>query len=176
MEEPSASGPRAFWRHHRPVLLAALAVFALAAAIRLGHLASLRQGLEGTHIFATGRVDAAYHLREAGEILDGDPWLVGIRSPGAPDDVIATVGVEDEAVATSGDYEQGFDHAGRRYHHIFDGPTGEPRRTASRTLTVRAATCIDADAAATAAFGQEPSTAQAFLDRGVPGARVVHLA
>ena len=61
--------------------------------------------------------------------------------------------VSDRAVATSGDYEQGFSHHGRRYHHLLDPTTGEPKRTEAHSLTVTAPTCIDADAAATALFG-----------------------
>jgi tetratricopeptide (TPR) repeat protein len=58
-------------------LIAAGAVLLLALGLRLSHLISLQQGLEHTHLFSTGRVDAAFHLREAREILDGDFWLSG---------------------------------------------------------------------------------------------------
>ena len=51
-------------RRHRAVIVAALAVFILAAGLRLGHVESLRRSFEGTHAFSTGRVDAAFHLRE----------------------------------------------------------------------------------------------------------------
>jgi tetratricopeptide (TPR) repeat protein len=56
-------------------LIAAGAVLLLALGPRLGHLVSLQHGLEHTHLFSTGRVDAAFHLREAREILDDDFWL-----------------------------------------------------------------------------------------------------
>lgn len=70
-----ATGPLELMRRHRAVLLAAVAVFVLAAALRLGHVESLRRGLEGTQVFSSGRVDAAFHLREAREILDHDLLL-----------------------------------------------------------------------------------------------------
>ena len=61
--------------------------------------------------------------------------------------------MRDEAVATSGDYLQSFRHGGRRYHHLLDPATGEPFESERRSLTVAAATCAAADAAATALFG-----------------------
>jgi tetratricopeptide (TPR) repeat protein len=62
-------------RRHRVLIVAVVAVFLLAAGLRLGHVESLRQSFEGSHAFSTGRVDAAFHLREAREIVEGDFWL-----------------------------------------------------------------------------------------------------
>jgi thiamine biosynthesis lipoprotein len=76
-------------------------------------------------------------------------------------------------VATSGDYLQFFQHGGRRYHHLMDPATGAPRRTAVRSVTVLAGSCMAADAAATAVFGMAPERAQRLLVECAPGARVV---
>jgi len=103
----------------------------------------------------------------------GDPWRVGIRSPDDPGRLAGTLEVTDRAVATSGVYEQYFDYHGRRYHHLLDPSTGEPLRTATRTLTIAADDCMTADAAATALFGR-PAEAPAVLARLVPGATVAH--
>jgi len=94
---------------------------------------------------------------------DGDPWKIGVRSPDHPDRIAHTLRVSDEAVATSGDYLQYFEYAGRRYHHLLDPATGEPRRTAMRSLTVAAPSCLAADAGATAAFGAGPDRADRVL-------------
>ena len=61
--------------------------------------------------------------------------------------------VSDGAIATSGDYEQGYTYRGRRYHHIIDPNIAEPRITNTHTVTVTADCCLDADAASTAVFG-----------------------
>lgn len=61
-------------RRHR-LLLAALLVSLLAGAVRLAHVSALERNLSHTHLFSTGRLDAADHLREAREILTKDPWL-----------------------------------------------------------------------------------------------------
>ena len=107
----------------------------------------------GGDLFALGRSPA------------GEPWRIGIRSPDDPEGVGGTLAVEDSAVATSGDYAQYFVHGGRRYHHLLDPATGAPRQTAQHSVTVRARTCADADAGATAVFGMSPETAGALLAR-----------
>jgi len=88
--------------------------------------------------------------------------------------VVEVLEVSDRAVATSGDYLQYFQVGGRRYHHLLDPMTGEPRSTAMRSLTIEAATCMDADAAATALFGDDAAMAHAVLQRVGAGARVAH--
>lgn len=82
---------------------------------------------------------------------NGDAWRVGVRDPDDPSAVIEVLGITDAAVATSGDYQQYFEHDGVRYHHILDPKTGGPARK-SRSATVIASTAEWADALATAAF------------------------
>ncbi len=78
-------------------------------------------------------------------------WRIGIRDPRARNEVSAVLLLSNKAVATSGDYEQYFEHNGIRYHHILDPKTGWPART-SMSSTVIAATAEKADAMATAMF------------------------
>jgi thiamine biosynthesis lipoprotein len=118
-------------------------------------------------------VNVGGDLYALGTSETGDPWRVGIRSPDDPGRLAGTLEVTDRAVATSGVYEQYFDYHGRRYHHLLDPATGEPLRTATRTLTIAADDCMTADAAATALFGR-PAEAPAALARLVPGATVAH--
>jgi thiamine biosynthesis lipoprotein len=107
---------------------------------------------------------------------DGEPWRIGIRSPDHPDQIAETLTVSDRAVATSGDYLQYFRYSGRRYHHLLDPTSGEPRRTAMRSLTVEADRCVDADAAATALFGADDGTIRRVLEEMTSGARIAHSA
>ncbi|HEX5138315.1 MAG TPA: FAD:protein FMN transferase [Planctomycetota bacterium] len=115
-------------------------------------------------------VNAGGDLYAMGASEDGDKWQVGVQSAKDPSRVERVLSVEDEAVATSGDYLQGFRCGGRRYHHLLDPASGEPWRTDGKSLTIAAARCIDADAAATAFFGA-PS-ADASLRGADPSARV----
>jgi len=119
-------------------------------------------------------VNAGGDLYALGRSPEGDPWEVGVQSPDDPGALIATLRLEDEAVATSGDYRQGFEHAGRRYHHILDPHTGEPRRTTARSVTVTASSCLAADAATTAVFGCAAPDALRILATAAPGARIIH--
>jgi FAD:protein FMN transferase len=118
-------------------------------------------------------VGAGGDLCAVGQSPSGEPWTVGIQSPDGPPDALAgTLRLENAAVATSGDYRQYFDHDHRRYHHLLDPATAEPRRTAQRSVSIVAATCMAADAGATLAYGAGPRAVAAVLARH--GARVAH--
>lgn len=121
-----------------------------------------------------GLVNVGGDLVALGASGNGDPWRIGVRSPDDPRRVAATLEVTDGAIATSGDYLRFFEHGGRRYHHLMDPRSGEPRETAMRTLTVIAGSCLDADAGATAVFGMDPARARRTLRAVSPEAAVVH--
>ncbi len=57
---------------------------------------------------------------------DGRPWMIGIKHPRSPDEMIAVMPLVDSAISTSGDYERFFLENGQRYHHILDPKTGHP--------------------------------------------------
>ena len=65
-------------------------------------------------------------VRAVGPRADGAPWRVAIRDPRNAEGVVATLRVDDEAVATSGDYERYVEVEGRRYCHLLDPRTGMP--------------------------------------------------
>ncbi|QUC55548.1 FAD:protein FMN transferase [Streptomyces sp. A2-16] len=62
------------------------------------------------------------------------------------------VAVTGGALATSGIRVRTWHRAGRILHHIVDPATGEPAAPVWRTVTVAAATCVDANTASTAAI------------------------
>ena len=65
-------------------------------------------------------------VRAIGSRADGSLWRIGIRHPRNADATIATITLDDEAVATSGDYERYFELDGCRYCHLLDPRTGMP--------------------------------------------------
>lgn len=107
-----------------------------------------------------------------GTAADGGPWRVGVRLPDDPARLADTLEVREAAVATSGDYFRFFSHGGRRYHHLLDPATAAPRRTPARSVTVTAARCVVADAAATAVFGMAPARAERLLAARAAGATI----
>lgn len=106
---------------------------------------------------------------------DGDPWEVGVRDPDDATRLAATFRISDRAIATSGDYEQYFEHGGRRYHHLLDPRTGEPRESGVRSVTVAADRCMMADAAGTAVFGETGGAARRLIASVDPGAELLHI-
>jgi thiamine biosynthesis lipoprotein len=101
-------------------------------------------------------------VRALGGQADGRPWRVGIRHPRAqPVAAIASIEIADGAVATSGDYERGFDLDGRRYCHLLDPRTGWPVQ-AWQAISVVAPLAIVAGSCATIAMLLE-ERAEAFL-------------
>lgn len=120
-----------------------------------------------------GLVNVGGDLYALGASEDGDPWRVGIRSPVDPHRLAGTLEISDRAVATSGDYQQFFEYRGRRYHHILDPATAEPKAATEHSVTVVAGACMSADAAATAVFGMPRVHAERLLRARAPGARVV---
>lgn len=118
-------------------------------------------------------VNAGGDLYVMGSNAHGEPWKVGIRSPSDPSTIARTMELSDRAVATSGDYEQYFEHGGRRYHHLIDPGTAAPRLTSAHSLTIAADSCMTADAAATAAFGLADGAARRVLALAAPTAEMI---
>lgn len=106
--------------------------------------------LEGRGI-ANFLVDVGGELRARGTDLRGDPWRVGIERPANSERVVdAVVSLNNVALATSGDYRNFFEQAGKRYSHIFDPRTGAPSQSGVASVSVVHPSAMTADALATA--------------------------
>jgi FAD:protein FMN transferase len=75
-------------------------------------------------------------------------------------------------LATSSTTVRQWRRAGRTVHHIVDPATGEPAAPAWRTVSVAAASCVDANTASTAAIVRGASAPQWLESLGLP-ARLV---
>jgi thiamine biosynthesis lipoprotein len=80
------------------------------------------------------------------------PWRVGIRDPRRKGAIKTFYFLHNEAIATSGTYEQFFEHQGVRYSHLVDPRTGYPVKGRLLSVSVEAHLCVLADAYATAFF------------------------
>jgi thiamine biosynthesis lipoprotein len=79
--------------------------------------------------------------------------------------VPAAVALDDESIATAGDYRRYFESGGRHYSHIIDPRTGHPVDHATLSSTVVAADGMQADALATVFMAMAPDAALALADR-----------
>lgn len=98
-----------------------------------------------------GVINASGDLTVLGEKAAGIPWQVGIANPDHRDEVLFHLPVSNASVATSGDYEQFFISAGKRYSHNIDPRTGKPV-TGIKSVTVISPGAELSDALATAVY------------------------
>jgi FAD:protein FMN transferase len=99
----------------------------------------------------SGLVGIDGEMRALGLRPDGAAWAIAVEAPDparrAPHSILA---LQDAAVATSGDYRHWVDVGGRRLSHTVDPVRGGPLATSPASVSVVAATCVAADAWATA--------------------------
>ncbi|GAA5506753.1 hypothetical protein Rcae01_02206 [Novipirellula caenicola] len=100
-------------------------------------------------------VEIGGEVRVAGS-KGGQPWKVGIQNPQAANadgdamSLAAAHPMQDQAMATSGDYRIYFEVDGKRYSHTIDPRTGRPIDHDLASVSVVADTCMKADGWATA--------------------------
>jgi len=83
------------------------------------------------------------------------PWRTGIEQPSTttnPPALAQVVSLAGQALSTSGDTNNFFEHEGRRYGHIIDPRTGTPVSGPLATVSVIHASCAQSSALATALF------------------------
>jgi thiamine biosynthesis lipoprotein len=110
-------------------------------------------------------------INAGGDILvyggkgEGKSWKIGIQDPWKRKGHADVVALNNGAIATSGNYEVFFDRE-KLFHHLIIPNSGSPApETAS--VTIRAASCIEADAIATSVYVMGPARGNQFI-RQVP--------
>lgn len=89
-------------------------------------------------------IDAGGDIQVSGSNTEGKPWRVGIRNPFNREEVIKTVAVSTEGVATSGTYIRG--------QHIYNPRSSGQEVSDIVSITVIGPNIYDADRFATAAY------------------------
>ena len=110
-------------------------------------------------------VNAGGDIRVIGQRDHNDPWRVALQHPRHEDDFIAIVYLNDQAIATSGDYTLYF-FSDRRLHHIVDPRTGLPT-SGLISATVVTDRAMHADALATSVFVLGPVQGAELIE-GLP--------
>lgn len=123
-------------------------------------------------------VEIGGEVYAAGKRKDGNPWKVGINQPNqsaAADEVYQVLPLEDQALATSGDYRNFYNIEGQTYSHIIDPRTGRPVQNGVVSASVMTDNCTLADGLATALMVMGHKEGVALLDRlpGIEGLIVV---
>ena len=125
-------------------------------------------------------VDVGGEMRTSGLAAHGGPWRLGIERPDSSGGVVHDlVLVQDQALATSGDYRNYYEQDGVRVSHTIDPRTGRPIAHALASVSVlhRSAALADGWATALNVLGPDEGLALAhrhgmaalFLVRGPGG-------
>lgn len=90
-------------------------------------------------------------VRSRGSKPGDGPWRVAVEKPDRKGrDIAGVVELADGALATSGNYRHWVDLNGQSFSHTMDPRTGRPLQNGIAAVTVRAQSCMLADAWATA--------------------------
>ena len=117
-------------------------------------------------------------IRVAGPPPPGG-WQVGIADDigfdaGPGPEARYTVLINSGGLATSGTAVRSWRRGNARLHHIIEPSTGLPARSCWRTVSVAAATCVDANTASTAAILRGERAAAWLTGLGLPARLVRH--
>lgn len=104
--------------------------------------------------FTRFMVEVGGEVRTMGKNNKGKPWRIGIDTPvdgSLPgEQILAITSLENQAMATSGNYRNFYEFEGIKYSHIVDPRTGAALQSNIASVTVTGPNCMDADALATA--------------------------
>jgi thiamine biosynthesis lipoprotein len=157
--EVSAKG---FLRKHNPAVTIDLASIAKGYGVDQVSRLIEEKGYRNYLVEIGGEVYAA------GKRLDGKRWRVGINQPSktaTADAVYKALELQDQAMATSGDYRNYEVIGGRAYSHIIDPRSGYPVNQGVVSTSVVAPNCTLADGLATALMVLGPVQGIALLNR-----------
>lgn len=114
-------------------------------------------------------VDITGELRARGRKPDGEPWRVAVESPREDrQEAERLLALDGQGVSTSGDYRNYFERDGQRYSHTFDPRSGAPVRHELASVTVVAASALEADGLSTLLMVLGPRQGAAFAEaRGI---------
>lgn len=95
-----------------------------------------------------GLVNLGGDIRALGALANGCPWKVGISNPSRPEQALGSVWLNNESLASSGDYQRRMVIDGIEYSHILNPHTGWPIK-GLRAVSVKAPLCMVAGSLAT---------------------------
>ncbi|OOF64191.1 FAD:protein FMN transferase [Rodentibacter pneumotropicus] len=99
-------------------------------------------------------VEIGGEIRAKGKNAEGKPWQIAIEKPNITGEraVENVIGLNNMAMATSGDYRIYFEENGKRFAHEIDPKTGYPIQHHLASITVFSPTTMTADGLSTGLF------------------------
>jgi thiamine biosynthesis lipoprotein len=156
--------------------------------VRVGRGVRLDLGATAKAFAADRACDAVYEATGSGVLVSfgGDIALAGLAPPRGwrvfvTDDHRNGLDADGQAIsivsgglATSSTSTRRWTHDGQTMHHIIDPDTGAPAASPWRTVSVTAATCVDANIASTAALVRGHACPAWLTDGGLPARLVAY--
>ena len=100
---------------------------------------------------------------------DGSPWRVGLRDPkDSMSSLAGVVEICDEAITSSGLYDQEFELDGQKYWHILDPKTGYPAQTDMLGVTLIGTDLMQGDALSTTLSVMGIEEGSAWVEKNHP--------
>jgi len=110
-------------------------------------------------------VEIGGEVRVRGTRRDGSPWRIGLEAPTKDTrELDSIVSLDNEAMATSGDYRSFHEHDGVTYSHTIDPKTARPVTHQLGSVTLVADDCATADALATAILVMGPERGKEWAE------------
>ncbi len=113
----------------------------------------------------SGMVTLGGNVQVLNKKLDGSKWQVAIRDPEHEGKILGVLGVENQAVITSGGYERYFKEDGETYIHILNPRTGYPADKDLISVTVISEDGMLADALSTSLYLMGREEAVSYWER-----------
>lgn len=108
-------------------------------------------------------VEIGGELRASGNKFN-KKWKVGISVPSQARTIQETISLQNQSMATSGDYWNYFEEDGIRYSHTINPISGKPITHKLASVTIVAESCMEADALATAIDVMGPELGLKFAE------------
>ncbi len=90
-------------------------------------------------------VEIGGEIRCKGSKAGKNPWIAGIENPLHPNQLIATIPLQDRSMTTSGNYRNHFEVNGQRFNHIINPKNGSMEQSNILSVTVLAPDAFTAD-------------------------------
>ncbi|MBF0280168.1 MAG: FAD:protein FMN transferase [SAR324 cluster bacterium] len=122
-----------------------------------------------------GLVNLGGDVAALGGKMQNPGWKIGIRDPGKPGTIAEVLELRNQAVATSGNYEQYFIAESSLYHHLIDPSLARPGRTSFHSLSIIGPNSCDTDALATGLFFFQQNKTNQILASNTEGFRAIRM-